>query len=299
MIEERTSGKIRIIPHFGESLMKSNDSWEDLKQGVADMAAYHTARMPGRFSLADMAVKPGLGLTGLKLGGPDAQLASSALWAAYEQFPEMQAEWGGLKLLALHVGPSKCYHTVDKAVRILQDAKGLKIQCAGEPEAKIVAALGSVPVKMTAEEAYKTMKNGEIDGYLGGGEQLIVGKLGEVSKNTILIDAGHGTIFWIAMNQQKWDGLPDDVKEVVSGISGEWLSAHVGKGRDKKELDFRMQARDEMQHKFYEPSSEEAAEWTGKLTPLADEYAGQLESKGLPGRKLLEFYKQYAGNRHK
>jgi len=298
MIEERTGGKVKIVPYFEESLIKGPDSWDGLQDGVADIATYVTTRTPGRFPFAEMVQKPGLGLTGFKLGDPDSQLASNALWAAYETFPEFKKEWAGPKLLTLHIGPSVCYHTTKKVVHTLEDAQGLKIQCGAGTQTKVVAALGSIPVEMPMDDTYLAMEKGMVDGYLGGGELLILQRFGELAKNTVLVDAGHGTIFWIAMNQHKWDTLPDDVKAVFEEFSGAWLADYIGKGRDKNELVLRERARDEMEHTFYTLPLEEAR-WTEKLTPLADAYAEELEAKRLPGYELLEFFKQYAKEHRK
>ena len=293
MIEEKTKGQIKIRPYFKGALMKNAYAWDGVKKGVADIASHILSHTKGRFPLTEAVQRPGLGLTAKVEGGPDSQLACNALWDAYKNFPELAEEYAGVKVLAIHTGVSIGIKTI-KEINGLEDLKGVKLSCPGASQAKVAKALGATPVTMKMSEIYLAMEKGVTGGYIGGSGLLVSRKYGEITKYSVLMDAGHGSPMYIVMNKRTWNSLPEDVQAVFEEFSGAWLVDYIGKGRDAQELVAREKAVKEMGHTFKVLPPKEMARWNERLSPLADEYAEELEAKGLPGKKLIQHFRSYA-----
>ena len=85
----------------------------------------------------------------------------------------------------------------------------MKIRCAGG-SSRIVAALGATPVAMPQNEAYDALQKGVVDGLVCPIETLKGWKFTEVVKHTTRnIGSSYSLGFFVAMNRQKWDSLPD------------------------------------------------------------------------------------------
>ena len=196
-------------------------------------------------------------------------------------------------MLWLHVTPAVKLITRKKPVRALADLKGLKIRVSGATAVKMGRALGFTPVSMPMGDLYLGLEKGVIDGVALPTEILISRRLGEVTKYVTDIDLGHDT-FFVVMNQQSWDRLPADVKKVFDRLSGDWAVDFTGKAWDK--FDHEAKAKVKASGiEFISLSPEENARWKQLLEPIKDEYAAELDAKGLPGTKVLRELQGLAG----
>ena len=286
MIEERTQGKVKITPYYGAALAKPPQTFNSTVSCVADVSEGIAYATPGRFPLTETVMLPELGLeTSLS--------CSKALWHVYKKFPELNKEYAGVKMLWLHVTPAVKLITRKKAVRSLDDLKGLKIRVSGATAVKMGKALGFTPVSMPMGDLYLGLEKGVIEGVALPVEILISRRLGEVSKYVTDIDLGHDT-FFVVMNMGTWKKLPADVQRVFEELSGDWAVDFTGKAWDK----FDQEARVKVKAKgieFISLSPAEDAKWKKLLSPIKDEYAAELDGKGLPGTKILRELQGLAG----
>lgn len=314
MVEEKTGNKIKITPHFKQSLLRDRDSWDGIRKGTADLGHYHSSDMPGRFPLVDMAVLPGSGLTHTTMNDADSHLASMANWAAYEKFSAFQQEFSENKLLVLHVSNSIGIHTLNKQIHRLEDLKGLKIAVnqsraredmagigpvleslwLGSPHMKALKLLGASPVMIRQKKLLPALKSGEIDGVMTA-HGLLVNKIKLADggiKYSLVMDGGKGSVFFLAMNWNTWNKLPVDVKSVLEQYTGAWLADYISKRRDAGEQSV-MEKASKAGIEFNILSPQEQARWARVLAPISSDYAAELDSKGLPGSELVTFYKEY------
>jgi TRAP-type C4-dicarboxylate transport system substrate-binding protein len=278
MIEERTGGNVKMTVYYAAALAPPPQTFESTVSGVADISEGLVYATPGRFPLTETVMLPELGLeTSLS--------CSKALWKLYQTVPELQKEWQGVKMLWLHTTPGIKLITRKKPVRSLEDLKGLKIRVSGATAVKMGKALGFTPVSMGIGDLYLGLEKGVIDGVALPSEILVSRRLGEVTKYVTDIDLGHDA-FFVVINENSWKGLPDDVKKVFEELSGEWAVDFTGKAWDKfdKEAVVTNKANG-IEYIQLEPA--EKAKWKDLLAPVKNEYAAELDAKGLPGTKVL------------
>jgi TRAP-type C4-dicarboxylate transport system substrate-binding protein len=278
MIQERTQGNVKINVYFSNALTPIPEMFNSAVSGVADIAEGIAYATPGRFPLTESVMLPELGLnTSLS--------CSKALWHLYKTFPEVKAEYSGVKMLWLHVTPGTKIITRKKPVRSLQDLKGLKIRVSGTTAVKIAKALGFTPVSMSMGDLYLALEKGVIDGVVLPSEILISRRLGEVTKYVTDVDLGHDA-FFVVMNQGTWNKLPPETQKVFNDLTGDWAVDFTGKAWDRfdKEAEAAVKAKG---IEYISLSSQELAKWRKLLVPVKDEYAAELEAKKLPGKKIL------------
>ena len=233
---------------------------------------------PGRFPLTEIVMLPELGLE-------SSRSCSAALWKAFKKYPEIAAEYNGVKMLWLHVTPAVKLITRDKPVRTLEDLKGMKVRVSGATAAKMGKALGFTPVSMGMGDLYLGMEKGVLDGVALPTEILVSRRIAEVAKYVTDIDLGHDT-FFVVINLETWNRLPKDIQKVLEDLSGDWAVDFTGKAWDK--FDAEAKAKVMAQGiEFITLDPKEKARWKKLLAPIKDEYAADLDSKGLPGTKIL------------
>jgi TRAP-type C4-dicarboxylate transport system substrate-binding protein len=278
MIQERTRGNVKINVYFSNALAPIPEMFDSAVSGVADISEGIAYATPGRFPLTETVMLPELGLkTSLS--------CSKALWHLYKTFPEVKAEYPGVKMLWLHVTPGTKIITRKKPVRSLEDLKGLKIRVSGTTAVKIGKALGFTPVSMSMGDLYLALEKGVIDGVVLPTEILISRRLGEVTKYVTDVDLGHDA-FFVVMNQGTWNKLPQETQKVFNDLTGDWAVDFTGKAWDRfdKEAEAAVKAKG---IEYISLSPQELAKWRKLLVPVKDEYTAELEAKKLPGKKIL------------
>ena len=288
MVEERTKGAVKIKPYYSATLCPVAESFDNTAAGVVDISESYTFGVPGRFALSEMLMIP-------EMGFPTSLSASRALWHLYNTFPEVRAEYAGVKVLWLMATPSAKLNTKKKAVRRLEDLKGLKIAVSGSTMVKVGNALGLSPVTMSTNDLYEAGDKGVIDGFVRPVELLVARKLSEIANYVTEADLGHD-LFFVVMNQKKWDSLSPEVQKVFNELSGDWAVDFAGTEWDK----FDNEAATTVKAKgieFITLPPQEHAKWVKLLAPIKDEYAKDLEAKKLPGKKIIEDLKKFAATK--
>jgi TRAP-type transport system periplasmic protein len=284
MIEERTKGAVKINPYFNMTLSPAAEMFDATVSGLADLSESYTFGVPGKFALTEFLMLP-------ETGFKTSTSCSRAVWHLYKTFPEVKAEYKGVKLLWLHTTPAAKLMMKKKAVRSLEDLKGMKIAASGAIGVKVGKALGFSPVSMPTGDIYEAQDKGVIDGHIRPSELLVSRRLFEVTKYIIDVDLGHD-LFFVAMNLNTWNKLAPEVQKVFEELSGDWAVDFTGKAWDK----FDKEAEDEVRGKGLELitiTSQEQARWRKILSPVQEQYAAELEAKKLPGMKIYEDLKKF------
>jgi TRAP-type transport system periplasmic protein len=284
MIEERTKGAVKINPYFNMTLSPAAEMFDATVAGVADISESYTFGVPGKFALTEFLMLP-------ETGFKTSISCSRAVWHLYKTFPEVNAEYKGVKVLWLHTTPAAKLMMKKKAVRSLEDLKGLKIAASGAIGVKVGKALGFSPVSMPTGDIYEAQDKGVIDGHIRPSELLVSRRLFEVTKYIVDVDLGHD-LFFVAMNPNTWNKLAPEVQKVFEELSGDWAVDFTGKAWDK----FDKEAEDEVRGKGLELitiTSQEQARWRKILSPVQEQYAAELEAKKLPGKKIYEDLKKF------
>ena len=280
-LKKKSNGKISYAMYPGGALGKGPEHYDIVAKGLSDMGYFTATWQPGKFPLTDV-----LSLAAW-VDGKD--IATEIGNAMYKRV--LNQEFQGVKMVELN-GCIQAFIWTKKPVKSLEDLKGMKIAVSGATMVKVGRALGLSPVTMSTGDLYEAADKGVIDGFVRPVELLVSRKLAEVAKYVTDVDLGHD-LFFIVMNQKKWDSLPPDAKKVLTELSGDWAVEFTGKAWDK----FDQEAAADVKAKgieFISLPKQEEARWRKLISPIKDEYAADLEAKKLPGKKILEELKKLA-----
>lgn len=276
-VEKRTDGTVKIEYYAGQTLTKARDCYDGVVTGLSDIGFSVLAYTRGRF--------PVMSAVDLPLGYTSGQTATAVVNAVYEKFqPE---ELSDTQVMYLHAHGPGLLHTKGKAVRKLEDVKGLKVRGHGT-SAKVVKALGGTPVPKPMPETYQMLQKGVVDGAVYPFEANKGWKLGEVTDYvTAAFSAAYTTSFFVVMNKDKWNSLPAVVKDVIEEINAEWAVKH-GKAWDSSDM-AGIQFILSRGNNIIGIDSEEAARWKQAVKPIIDDYVKELDQKGFDGREIVDF----------
>jgi TRAP-type C4-dicarboxylate transport system substrate-binding protein len=212
--------EIKVYPG-GELGAGPLEQYVRVVQGVADIVWGLQGYTSSQFPKTMVSELPGAlpeGMTGYDL-----------IWNAYDA-GLLDNEFPGTKPLALWLSEPNVFIMKDIDVRTPADLQGLKIRVSGSAAAAAVESLGATAVQMPAGEIYNSLQTGLIDGVITGSSAIGDFKLDEVA-NSYTLNAPLGHIsFYVAMNQAKYDSLPEEQRAAIDAIAGRPLSQSAEEG---------------------------------------------------------------------
>lgn len=297
MIEEATNGRIKVTEYPAQSLAKAAETVEAVRGGVADIGWQTFGTFPGVFPLHSVNTLPFLNLPGGTVNGQKysaGKINSHIYQELHESIPEMQKEFDGLKLLFVYA--SEPYHLISKEpVKNMGDLNGMKIRELGGYGSEMWKLLGAAPSFIPGPGIYEAAEKGVVDGAGMAWALNSSFKLYEVFDywtDTTTNLAG----FFLIMNLDKWNSLPKDVQDqmwTVCAMNGAefWGEAQFGPKPKGFVLDKVKEEGAKFERVALDPG--EYDKWIGVAgEPLWDQWLNEMESKGLPGQKVLDKYQE-------
>ncbi len=272
-IEKRTNGKVKITVFPGGTLTKAHQCYDGVVKGISDLGMSCFAYTRGRF--------PEMEAVDLPLGYPNGQVATRVANEFYKKIKPKELD--NVKVLYLHAHGPGLLHT-KKPVRTLEDFNKMKIRSTGL-SAKLVKALGGIPVAMPQGSTYESLQKGVVEGTFGPIEVLKGWRQAEVVNfTTDCYSVGYTTSMFVVMNLNKWNKLPKEIQKIMDKVSNEWIDVHGKKwdAVDKNGRDYTLSLGNEI----ITLSEQESARWKKAVRPIIDEYIVAREKNGTVRKKI-------------
>jgi TRAP-type C4-dicarboxylate transport system substrate-binding protein len=280
-IEKLTDNKVQITVFPAGTLTKAPQCYSGTVKGISDLGFSLFAYTRGRF--------PVMAAVDLPMGYPNGKVASRVAQEFAKTFKPK--ELSDVKVLYLHAHGPGLLHT-KKPVKKLEDLKGMKIRATGL-SAKIVKALGGVPVAMPQGGTYEALKKGVVEGTFGPMEVLKGWKQAEVIKYTTeCYSVGYTTTFFVVMNLDKWNALPADIKKILDEVSDRYTDVHgnVWDSTDQEGRKYTLSLGNEI----ISLSDEESARWQKAAEPVINDYIANTPDGDKYIKKIRELMKTYS-----
>ena len=278
-IEKETNGRVKITFYPAGSLLKNEDSYQGVADGIADMTHWSPHVDPATFPLFHVFLLPGL-----KWPKPEYKyLLVSEMFA---DFPELREEFKGVEPLSFSFTSAPLLSfPKDQAVRTPADVKGLKIGCGGA-FVPYMEAFGAAPVVGSPADRYLSMEKGVIDGQILPWAGIKAFRTYEVTKSYTDPVGLHEAIAVEIMNKNVWDSLPPDIQEVFLKWNA-YLGLESTRGAYYEDSEGK---RLSLEHggSIYTPTPEEFKLWADALAPLRDKWVQEKEAEGLQVRPMLD-----------
>jgi TRAP-type C4-dicarboxylate transport system substrate-binding protein len=277
-VEARTGGLVAIDYYPAGTLTKPKDCYDGVVQRISDIGLSALAYTKGRF--------PVLSGVDLPMGYTSGVQATRLINAVYEQFKPK--EFDDVHVLYFHAhGPGKL-HTAGKAVKSMEDLKGMKIRATGN-SAAVISALGGSPVAMSMPDSYQSIQKGVVDGGIYPVETNKGWKMAEVVDYLTDTNAvAYTTGFYVVINKDVWNGLAPEVQKAMTEVSAEWAGRHgqAWDDSDKEGLEFFL-AQEGNAAVTLDPA--EAERWSKAMAPIFTAYEAECAKVGVDGKAVLEF----------
>lgn len=276
-VEKRTNGEV-VVEYFpGQTLTKARQVYDGVVEGISDIGFSVLAYTRGRF--------PVMAAVDLPLGYTSGIVATKVINAVYDKFQPQ--ELMDTKVMYLHAHGPGLIHTKDKAVRKIEDMKGLKFRGHGT-SALVVEALGGTPVPKPMPETYQMLQKGVVNGAVYPFEANKGWKLGEVTNYcTADYSAAYTTSFFVVMNKGKWNSISAANQKIIEQINAEWIIKHgeAWDASDSEGLVFFLNQGGQI----IGLDAKEAARWKKAVAPIITDYAADMTKKGFNGQELVDF----------
>jgi TRAP-type C4-dicarboxylate transport system substrate-binding protein len=207
-LEKGSGGRIAVKRFPGAQMGPTPQHYDFARTGQADAVWFLHGGTPGRFPLTEIVNLP------FMVGS--AEIGTKVLNDAQLRAKYLDAEHRGVKVLILFTHQPGGPHTTKKAIRTLDDFKGLRLRFASPTIRDLVAALGATPVGVPPTEIAEQLQKGTIDGtFIDYGGAGIAFKLGGTVKYSTELYA-YVTSFGLVLNEDFWGRLPADLKKLVA-----------------------------------------------------------------------------------
>lgn len=278
-VEKATQGRVKMTWYPGAVLGPPMEAYEMIKSGAVHMGCIIQGFYPGRFPLSNVIQLPFLGL-------PSAEVGSRIFWELYEKFPELQADYPGVKVLILYSDAPTPIGT-KKPVRTMEDIKGLKIRALAGAPTEMLKELGAVPVLVPPHEIYTSMERGVIDGWMISWEGAAGFKYEEVTDNFLTANMYQPALAFV-MNQKEWDKLPPDIQKIFNQHIGAAGAKFFGTEFDRYNDEARNKIKAMKGKQIFRLSPQQVEKWKKVTSPVWDRWLADMKSKGLPGKAILD-----------
>ncbi len=281
-VEKDSGGKIKFEAYPAMQLGGTPvQLYDQVRDGVVDVVWTLPGNTAGRF--------PRIEVFELPFMMNNAEATSKAYWEYTQTFAA--DEFKDVQVLALQVHGPGVIHTSDKAVKSVDDMKGLKMRAPTRQVTKLVGALGATPVGMPLPSIPDALSKGTITGCVIPWEVVPSVKVHELTKFSAEFDPAGGalytTTFVMAMNKAKYNSLPPDLKKVIDANSGLETSGWLGKTQQAGDVAGRKAASDRG-NSIFTVSPDEAQNFRRKSRAIEVEWIEDMNKRGFEGRKLVD-----------
>jgi TRAP-type C4-dicarboxylate transport system substrate-binding protein len=105
----------------------------------------------------------------------------------------------------------------------LEALTGRRIRSNNPVQGAALAGLGMVPVEVPINQASSALSSGKLDGAMVAPAPLIEFGIARVVSNHYLLVVSAAPLL-VVMNRKKFDGLPEQAKQIIRKFSGEWAA---------------------------------------------------------------------------
>ncbi|KQX95772.1 TRAP transporter substrate-binding protein [Variovorax sp. Root473] len=215
-----TAGRVKIdtLPKVVGTLPAQFDVARD---GQADLVVFIPGYTPNRFDV----------LEGLQMPfvSDNPEILAPVADRFFRKHLASYGEFKGVYPLSVYVvSPGQLFNS-KRALRSVDDFKGLKIRSPQASATQALQLLGAVPVSKPVSETYELMSSGVLDGTLMPPESIPAFKLNElVPYATIVPGAIYNTVLVLGINEDKWKSLRAEDREAIMRISGDAFATKIG-----------------------------------------------------------------------
>jgi TRAP-type C4-dicarboxylate transport system substrate-binding protein len=278
-VEAESDGRIKIERYAAMALGGTPPQLIDQAQdGSVDIVWTLPGNTPGRFPTTELFELPFM-MT-------NAEATSRAYWDMFEEHMK-DTEFADVHIIATWVHGPGVIHSREP-VEEMADLEGMKIRAPTRIINALLTELGAAPIGMPIPQVPEALSKNVIDGAVVPWEVTTALRVPELVDNHTEFGGDHAlytTTFVLAMNKDRYESLPDDLKAVIDANSGQDVSALFGKTQQDYDAPGRELAEG---NNIIQLSAEDVEEWKAAAEPVIANWISEMDGRGANGQALVD-----------
>ena len=279
-IEEQSGGRIAVEIFPSMSMGgKPPELYRQVRDGAADVVWTLIGYTPGVFPRSEV----------FELPTVHKGSALATTLAIQENLDLIADDYKDVKPILVHTHAGQAIHMVDRKIAGPADLKNLKIRIPSRTGAWVLEAWGAEPVGMPVPALPQALSKGVVDGAMVPFEIFPPLKLHELTKYSHeAVNGGRfGTsVFLFAMNKERYEALPDDLKAVIDANSGAAIAGRIGALWDSIEAPGRA-AQEKSGGEVIQLDAAATAQFDALGETVVQRWIAEMNDKGVDGAALV------------
>ena len=282
-IMEQSDGRVKIEIFPSMSLGgKPPQLPRQVRDGIVDLAWIVNAYAAGAFPRTEVFELPGVYKGNI----------GAVNKAMHEMYGNgaISDDFKGVVPMFQHVHGGQAIHMADEPIRSPDDMKGKKIRIPSRTGSWVLESLGASPIQTSVGEIPVALSKKVVDGALIPFEIIPPLKIHEQTHYQIEGPDGKRlgtTSFSVLMNEDKWNGLPDDIKQIFIDNSGPEWHGEIGEVWKRGE-DVGIKIATDSGNEHIQLTPEEWAAFEAAVEPVVQRWIDEMNEKGIDGQALYD-----------
>lgn len=280
-IEEASGGRIQI-QHFDAMSLggRPAELIDQARDGVVDLTMTLVGYTPGRFPRSEVFELP------FMMTSPVATAA--AFWELVETDLQMN-EFADVQIIgAWNHGPGMIHSNTP--IERLEDMRGLSLRGPTRIINDLLAELGAEPVGMPLPAIPESLSRGVVSATVLPWEVTTSIRLAELVNNHTEFasqESLYTAMIILAMNKDRYESLPDDLRAIIDERSGAALSTMAAQVMWDMDAPAR-EAAVALNNNIITLDDAEIDRWKEAAAPVYDRWVADMAAQGIDGAALIE-----------
>jgi TRAP-type C4-dicarboxylate transport system substrate-binding protein len=216
-VKKRTNGAVSFEHYPAQQLGKAADMLKLTQTGVADIGYVAPAYISDKMPVSEVAMLPGAFAHSCQ--------GTMAYWKLARNGVIAEQDYAGnnIRLLLAVSLPQYRIFTVKAPVKDAADVTGLKLRSTGGAQDLTLRALGAVPVRMAAPDAYESLSRGTMDGLLFPLESVVAYGADKLVKYSTDGVGFASFVVAYSISDAAWKKLTPEIQKAMIDVAEEML----------------------------------------------------------------------------
>jgi TRAP-type C4-dicarboxylate transport system substrate-binding protein len=279
-VKKRTNNAVTFEHYPAQQLGKAADMLKLTQTGVADIGYVAPAYVSDKMPVSEVAMLPG--------AFEHSCQGTLAYWKLARNGVIAQQDYtsNNIRLLLAVSLPQYRIFTVKQPVKDVGDVAGLKLRSTGGAQDLTLRAIGAVPVRMAAPDAYESLSRGTMDGLLFPLESVVAYGADKLVKYSTDGVGFASFIVAYSISETVWKKLSPEVQKAMVDVAEEIIpSACQQVQKSDDETKSSMEATGV---KFETLSPDANAKFKNLMKGVAKTWSEGLDARGKRGSDALK-----------
>jgi len=279
-VKKRTNGAVTFEYYPAQQLGKAADMLKLTQTGVADIGYVAPGYTSDKMPVSEVAMLPGAFEHSCQGTLAYSKLARNGVIA------EQDYAANGIRLLFAVSLPQYRILTVKAPVKDVGDVSGLKLRSTGGAQDLTLRAIGAVPVRMAAPDAYESLQRGTMDGLLFPLESVVAYGADKLVKFSTDGLGFASFVVAYSISDNVWKKLTPEIQKAMTDAADEIIPSacqQVQKSDDEVKKSMEAQG-----VKFEALTAESKARFKDLMKGVNKQWADGLDGRGKKGSEALK-----------